>query len=45
MRVTVGDSGLCCILCVAYLESYLTPCVLILHKHYKFHIIVNMSYI
>ena len=32
MTVTVGDSGLC-ITCVTYFGIYLTPCVLILHRH------------
>ena len=32
MTVTIGDSGLCCT-CVTYFGSYLTPCVLILHKN------------
>ena len=30
VRVTVGDSGLCCCSCVTYLELLLTPFVLIL---------------
>ena len=31
VRVTVGDSGLCCCTCV--LSANELPCVLILHKH------------
>ena len=34
LRVTVGDSGLCCCVCVTSFEPWLTPCVLFLFAHY-----------